>query len=467
MLVFTGSDAGGHAWNQQLTVPFVSAQGASLSPGMLLSGSPAIVQQNPQAASGCQWAQTLTLRETGGFLVELNSFTAGASNLSGQIQQYFGTTRLAPFGQLQANLCATGISPPQTRNVAISGTSEVGTTVAAALNVSYAAATAAPATFSVSPSALTIPASGGPATISLGFSSGAPAWTASVLPANLTSSWLALSATGAGQIALTASASGLAPGVYNVVVDIQAANCLPLSIQVPVVLAVGAAPAVISIIGVGSNASGLTTLAPGMQAAVYGTGLAFSTSLAASLPLPLGLAGVSATVNGVSAPLYFVSPNQIDLQIPYETGLGAAILAVDNAGLVACFPVQVAVTAPGIFNVFYDASSQQFNAAAPGDAVEAFITGDGDVFPSLATGATPATSPIAILPAPRQPVSLTVGGVAVIPLFVGIPNGLAGVTQINFTVPAGLAPGAQPVVVTVGGVASPAVNLKIVAATSP
>jgi len=150
------------------------------------------------------------------------------------------------------------------------------------------------------------------------------------------------------------------------------------------------------------------------------------------------------------------------LQIPYETGRGAAILAIDNAGLVAYFPVQVAVTAPGIFNVFYDASTNQYNTAAPGDPVEMFITGDGDVAPSLATGATPpATTAIANLPAPRQPVSLTVGGIAVTPSFVGIPTGLAGVTQINFTVPAALAAGPQPVVVTVGGVASPAVNLKI------
>jgi len=470
VFVLTGADAGGSVWRQQLTVTFVGAQGATLSPGMVLSSSPAVVQQNPRAASSCQWAQTLTLQETGGFLVDLGGFTAGAGNLSGQIQQYFGTTRLAPFGRLQADVCVAGISPPQIRNIAVAGTSELGNTVTASLNASYAAAATAPATFSVSPSAVTIPASGGSASIHLSFTSGAPTWTASVLPANLTSSWLALSAasgTGASAITLTAAASGLAPGVYNVIVDIQAQNALPQSIQVPVVLAVGASSA-ISIGGVSSNASGLTTLAPGMQAAVYGTGLALSTSSAGSLPLPLSLAGVSATVNGVSAPLYFVSPGQIDLQIPYETGLGAAILAINNLGLVAYFPVQVAVAAPGIFNVFYDASTKQYNAAAPGDAVEMFITGDGDVAPSLATGATPpATTAIANLPAPRQPLSLAVGGVAVTPLFVGIPSGLAGVTQIDFTVPAALPAGPQPVVVTVGGVASPAVNLKIVAGKTP
>ncbi|MBZ5727633.1 MAG: hypothetical protein LAP87_21875 [Acidobacteriia bacterium] len=45
--------------------------------------------------------------------------------------------------------------------------------------------------------------------------------------------------------------------------------------------------------------------------------------------------------------------------------------------------------------------------------------------------------------------------------FGGIPNWATGVTQINFTVPQGVPPGPQPVVVSVGGVPSPGVNLNI------
>jgi len=60
---------------------------------------------------------------------------------------------------------------------------------------------------------------------------------------------------------------------------------------------------------------------------------------------------------------------------------------------------------------------------------------------------------------------VTVGGVAdPQPLFVGIPTWSAGVTQINFTVPANAPLGPQPVVVTVGGVASPPVMLNVTAA---
>jgi uncharacterized protein (TIGR03437 family) len=49
---------------------------------------------------------------------------------------------------------------------------------------------------------------------------------------------------------------------------------------------------------------------------------------------------------------------------------------------------------------------------------------------------------------------VTVGGAIANIQFVGIPDWSAGVVQINFVVPAGLASGQQPVVVTVGGIAS-------------
>jgi uncharacterized protein (TIGR03437 family) len=45
--------------------------------------------------------------------------------------------------------------------------------------------------------------------------------------------------------------------------------------------------------------------------------------------------------------------------------------------------------------------------------------------------------------------------------FIGIPPGLVGVTQINVQVPNGLPSGAQPVVVTVGGVASAPATITI------
>ena len=100
---------------------------------------------------------------------------------------------------------------------------------------------------------------------------------------------------------------------------------------------------------IANGASYAQAFAPGMLMTVFGTQLSPVTRSAGVLPLPLDMAGVSATVNGVSAPLYYVSPGQINVQVPYETGTGLAVLGVNNNGQVASFPFTVAPSAPGLF----------------------------------------------------------------------------------------------------------------------
>jgi uncharacterized protein (TIGR03437 family) len=56
---------------------------------------------------------------------------------------------------------------------------------------------------------------------------------------------------------------------------------------------------------------------------------------------------------------------------------------------------------------------------------------------------------------------VTVGGVPAFLQFYGMPSGLLGTMKVNFIVPATLTPGTYPVVVTVGGVASPPANLTV------
>jgi uncharacterized protein (TIGR03437 family) len=57
-------------------------------------------------------------------------------------------------------------------------------------------------------------------------------------------------------------------------------------------------------------------------------------------------------------------------------------------------------------------------------------------------------------PVPDLPLMMTVGGLAVTPVYEGIPSWSVGVLQINFAVPSTLAAGTYPVVVTIGGAAS-------------
>ena len=80
----------------------------------------------------------------------------------------------------------------------------------------------------------------------------------------------------------------------------------------------------------------------------------------------------------------------------------------------------------------------------------------------VGTGASPAAgTPVANLPKPVQDAALTVGGVSAAIQFIGIPSGLVGVTQINYQVPNGVSIGAQPVVVSIGGILSAPATLQV------
>ncbi len=253
----------------------------------------------------------------------------------------------------------------------------------------------------------------------------------------------------------------MANGVYNATLIFAGTNAISASCREYQLYSMVGASSTMSIGGVSNGASFRQAFAPGMILSVFGAQLAPSTQSASTLPLPLALAGVSATVNGIPAPLYYVSPGQLNIQIPYEAGAGSAVLGVNNNGQVASYIFTVAPSAPGIFT---DSSSAlvPFSSGKPGDTLTLFITGEGDVSPTLATGSSPFTfTPLALLPQPRLPLSVTVGGVTAVISFGGIPPGLAGVTQVNFVIPNNATPGLQPVVVTVGGVASGAANLTV------
>jgi uncharacterized protein (TIGR03437 family) len=459
---FDGIDPGGLTWSQQLTVQFVSR--VLVEPSLLLT-TPATVWSASPANASCQWQQPLELEERGGFDTRLSKLLLNdSSDISAQLQQIFGATTIAPFGMLQGTLCLNSSTPVGTESLSLSGaTTETAAAVSINASTLLEASPSALITTSVSPPSVNFSA-GGDASVSLTFNGGEPAWTAKVSPANQTTSWLTLSplsGTGSATLTLAASANGLANGVYNATVLIQCDNATPQFTMIPVVLLVGRSPAV-TIGGVSNAASGQTVLAPGALMSVYGLSLSPATEHAGRIPLPLTMQGVSATVNGFSAPLLDVLPEQLNVQVPYETGAGTAILGVNNNGKVAYFPFQVAAAAPGIFMTEDGKKNLVPNSTTNvGDPLSAYITGEGDIAPPVITGTAPTiATPVTGLPAPALPVSVTVGGVPATIQFIGIPY-LVGVTQINFSVPAGVPPGPQPVVVTVGGVSSPPVMIEI------
>lgn len=462
--IFAGVDASGQTWTQQLSVPFRSRQ---IAASMTLSSVPGTVVQNPGGIPGCApgylYFQDLNLQEQNGYEVQLTRFVAGGKDYTSNIPELFGSWRLAPMGALQASICWNTANAPATLTYEIDGVDTAGNTVSAAASIPFQLPSQAGGTLSTSSQPVSLAASPGQsatATVAVNLPAGQQ-WTASLFPANQKTSWLVvypLSGTGPSQINLVASAAGLANGAYTPTLVLQSVNTVPQFVNVPITFTVGASSGV-SISGIANGASFQQSFGPGMILSVFGKNLAKSTQSAPATPLPLTLGGVSATINGVPAPLFYVSPTQLNIQLPYETPARSAMLAVNNNGQVATYPFKVSASGTGIFA--YANSLVPTPSAGAGQSVEFFITGEGDVTPFVDTGSVPTGSAVTQPPQPRLPLTMTVGGVPVTPFFVGVPSWSVGVTQVNFVVPAGIPPGPQPVVVTVGGVASPPVNLTV------
>ena len=459
--VFTGQDADGRTWSQSISANFVGPAGPQIAPSVTLTAAPATVQQNTAADPGCQWSQQITLQEQSGYLVTLSTLSGGGASFTSSLQQIFGTTRLAPFGSIHGTVCFSGATQPGNKTYTLLGSAETGATVTATATTTFAAPPATPIGFKATRGATTFSGRNASSTVDLAFTGGSPQWSVAVSPANRTSSWLTVtpvSGTGNAQLTATADATGLSNGVYYANLVIQAADSSPQYLNLPITFVVGTAPG-IAIAGVSNVFTGATKFASGMLASVYGTQLSNVTQAAPKIPLPLILGGVSATVNGISAPLLYVSPGQVNLQIPFEAGSGPAVLGINNNGQVTSFPIQVDVAAPGLWPNFLNPGFAIVNSAKAGDVLSTYMTGDGDLSVYVPTGNVPASGTAASrLPKTRLPVTVTVGGIPAAVAFSGNVQ-FVGVDQLNFTVPDGVPPGVQPVVVSVGGVAAQAVNL--------
>jgi uncharacterized protein (TIGR03437 family) len=197
-------------------------------------------------------------------------------------------------------------------------------------------------------------------------------------------------------------------------------------------------------------------LTPGEIASLFGAELATASDSASSVPLAAMLDGVEVTVGGVPAPLFYVSPTQINFQVPYEAMPGTAAVVVNNGySRSLAYSTTIASSAPGIFTYGTDlAIVQNANLAlnAPdqpahvGDVVTVYATGAGQVGPPVGTGSSAPVSPLA---KPLLPVTATVGGQNAQVVFAGLTPGSVGLFQINIVIPT-LAPGNYAIQVTVG-----------------
>lgn len=200
-------------------------------------------------------------------------------------------------------------------------------------------------------------------------------------------------------------------------------------------------------------ASFVGDLAPGGLATVYGSNLADGTpAIDATHGFPSQAGNVTVSVNGVNAPLIYVSPTQINFQIPWEVAPGTLVPVVVTRDGTAGTPENVTIAAPQAPSVFL---SEYVNGVAwvtgAGCQTSECAVQAGQNYQLWANSLGPKNAPLADgqvatyngslppLEVPGEPAScqLTIGGQAASIQYCGAaPDEI--IDQINFVYPSGV-----------------------------
>jgi uncharacterized protein (TIGR03437 family) len=205
-------------------------------------------------------------------------------------------------------------------------------------------------------------------------------------------------------------------------------------------------------------------VAPGGLAALFGSGLADTTSdPQSSAPWATAILNREISVNDtIAAPLFQVSPGQINFQVPSGANIGQNSIAVrlaDTSELLAGGALLVAANSPGFFTLSQDGKGQAAarnqdgitvngpaNPAPHGSVISLYGTGQGQVSPAVADGVgAPANPPATTVAVPtsdaktcltQQPsvcvaIGTTFGNIQ----FSGLAPNYVGLWQLNVQIP--------------------------------
>ena len=198
-------------------------------------------------------------------------------------------------------------------------------------------------------------------------------------------------------------------------------------------------------------------VAPGTIVQIYGSNLAGQVSQASSVPLPTNLNQTSVFIGDMLAPLYYVSPGQINAQVPFELPAGKTyqVYISANGALSTATSIQLVADAPGIAQfpagqvIATHADGGlilETSPAAPGEYIVVYVVGMGATNQTVPSGtASPSTNLALPLDAP----TLTLNGAPVTNIiFAGLTPTEVGLYQVNFQVPSNEPNGDQQLVLT-------------------
>jgi uncharacterized protein (TIGR03437 family) len=273
--------------------------------------------------------------------------------------------------------------------------------------------------------------------------------------------WYGIS--GEGEPALS---TGIDP--FYVAVDAKGHVCFSDSTNLRIRCLDAAPASPVTITGVSNNASGATGIESGSWVSIYGTNLsatsrAWQTGDFSGNTLPTKLDGVSVTINGKSAAVYYISPGQLNVQAPSDSATGPVPVVVTNALGTATATATLAAYAPGFFAiqgkypaavhtdgvyvapVGYFGSSAASRPAAPGEVILLFGTGFGPTTPPVAAGQIfSGAAPLA----DATQLHMMIGGAPATVQFAGMVA--AGEYQFNVVIPL-VGDGDQAIAATIAG----------------
>lgn len=196
--------------------------------------------------------------------------------------------------------------------------------------------------------------------------------------------------------------------------------------------------------------------APGSYIEIYGSQLSATTRGWADRDFtgrtaPTSLDEVTITINGQRAPVSYLSPGQVNAQIPDTVAVGTAMVVVTTAGQSSA-PAMLRVVArqPGLLEskpyvrAVHSATGRLVSTSDPARPLETlgfYGTGFGPVSGTgvagqIAVGQTTLADPF----------TMTIGNFAAMVQYAGLAPGLVGVYQFNVVVPISLAGGDQTLV---------------------
>ena len=227
--------------------------------------------------------------------------------------------------------------------------------------------------------------------------------------------------------------------------------------------------------GAVTNAAGPTpssAVAPGSAISIFGVNLAESVQDNVASTMPQTLAGVTVSIGGQLLPLYYVSPSQINAQLPADTPLGPSSLVVttpEQAKVTANFTV--AQDAPGLFalaskNKAYALAFHQdgtlvteASPAQAGETLTVYGTGFGPTTPARPEGLPVPASPAFAV---TDPASVQVGTASFPAQSAYALPGAVGIDVVEFALTTGAPSGGDfQLTVTINKVVSNTVLLPI------